>query len=211
MKRGLFITFEGPDGCGKTTIMKKLQEYYSGKKNIIFTREPGGTKISEKIRDLVLSTENSEMSPRAEALLYAASRAQHVDELIRPNLEIGNNVISDRFVLSSLAYQGGGRGLGVEAVESINNFAINGIEPDLILFFYVDPLTVLKRKSTTDNADRLELLGDKFHHNVYNTYMDLLEKNENNGNLCRIDATKTIEEVFEDVKNILDSKLEEML
>lgn len=211
MKKGLFITFEGPDGCGKTTIINKMKEYFVGNDKIIFTREPGGTKISEKIRDLILSNENGEMSPRTEALLYSASRAQHVDELIRPNLEKGNVVISDRFVLSSLAYQGGGRKLGVDNVEIINNFAISDVQPDLVLFFYVDPLTVLKRKSLTVNADRLELSGDDFHSLVYETYIGLLDKKDDGKNLIRIDATRTVEEVFNEVKNIIELKLEEIL
>lgn len=211
MKRGLFITFEGPDGCGKTTIMNKIKECFSKNDNIVFTREPGGTKISEKIRDLILSNDNKEMSARTEALLYSASRAQHVEEFIKPNLEKGKVVISDRFVLSSLAYQGGGRKLGIESVEEINNFAINGVNPDLVIFFYVDPLTVLKRKSLSVEADRLELSGDDFHSLVYETYIKLLDKNKDIKNLVKIDATRSIEEVFNEVKNIIDCKLEEIL
>ena len=173
---GLFITFEGPDGCGKTSIINLIKEYYKNNKKIIFTREPGGTEISEKIRELILSNDNDKMSPRTEALLYSASRAQHIDELVRPNLEKGNVVISDRFVLSSLAYQGGGRELGVENVKKINDFAIDGVNPDLVIFFYVDPLTTLKRKSLSENADRLELSGDEFHSRVYETVKNIIDK-----------------------------------
>ena len=169
------------------------------------------TKISEKIREIILSNDNSNMSPRTEALLYSASRAQHIDELIKPNLDKGNIVISDRFVLSSLAYQGGGRELGVENVKKINDFAINGVNPDMIIFFYVDPLTTLKRKSLNVDADRLELSGDDFHSRVYDTYMELLEKMKDEKVLKKIDATKSMSEVFEDVKNIIDEKLEELL
>ena len=208
---GLFITFEGPDGCGKTSIINLLKEYYKNNEKIIFTREPGGTKISEKIREIILSNDNSEMSARTEALLYSASRAQHIDELIKPNLEKGNVIISDRFVLSSLAYQGGGRELGVENVKKINDFAINGVNPDMVIFFYVDPLTTLKRKSLSDEADRLELSGDNFHSRVYNTYMELLEEMKNEKFLKKVDATKSMMEVFEEVKNIIDEKLEELL
>ncbi|WP_288868271.1 dTMP kinase [uncultured Parvimonas sp.] len=208
---GLFITFEGPDGCGKTSIINLLKEYYKNNEKIIFTREPGGTKISEKIREIILSNDNSEMSARTEALLYSASRAQHIDELIKPNLEKGNVIISDRFVLSSLAYQGGGRELGIENVKKINDFAINGVNPDMVIFFYVDPLTTLKRKSLSDEADRLELSGDNFHSRVYNTYMELLEEMKNEKFLKKVDATKSMMEVFEDVKNIIDEKLEELL
>lgn len=208
---GLFITFEGPDGCGKTSIINLIKEYYKDNKKIIFTREPGGTEISEKIRELILSNDNENMSPRTEALLYSASRAQHIDELVRPNLEKGNVVISDRFVLSSLAYQGGGRELGVENVKKINDFAIDGVNPDLIIFFYVDPLTTLKRKSLSENADRLELSGDDFHSRVYDTYMELLDELKDEKVLRKVDATKSMEEVFENVKNIIDEKLEELL
>ena len=208
---GLFITFEGPDGCGKTSIINLIKEYYKENKKIIFTREPGGTEISEKIRELILSNDNKNMSPRTEALLYSASRAQHIDELVRPNLEKGNVVISDRFVLSSLAYQGGGRELGVENVKKINDFAIDGVNPDLIIFFYVDPLTTLKRKSLSENADRLELSGDDFHCRVYDTYMELLDELKDEKVLRKVDATKSMEEVFDNVKNIIDEKLEELL
>ena len=208
---GLFITFEGPDGCGKTSIINLIKEYYKDNEKIIFTREPGGTKISEKIREIILSNDNANMSPRTEALLYAASRAQHIDELIKPNLEKGNIVVSDRFVLSSLAYQGGGRELGVEDVRKINDFAINGVNPDMIIFFYVAPLTTLKRKSLNENADRLELSGDDFHSRVYDTYMELLEEMKDDKVLRKVDATKSMEEVFEDVKKIIDEKMEELL
>lgn len=208
---GLFITFEGPDGCGKTSIINLIKEYYKDNEKIIFTREPGGTKISEKIREIILSNDNANMSPRTEALLYSASRAQHIDELVKPNLEKGNIVISDRFVLSSLAYQGGGRELGVENVRKINDFAINGVNPDVIIFFYVDPLTTLKRKSLNENADRLELSGDDFHSRVYDTYMELLEEMKDDKVLRKVDATKSMEEVFEDVKKIIDEKMEELL
>ena len=208
---GLFITFEGPDGCGKTSIINLIKEYYKDNEKIKFTREPGGTKISEKIREIILSNDNANMSPRTEALLYAASRAQHIDELIKPNLEKGNIVVSDRFVLSSLAYQGGGRELGVEDVRKINDFAINGVNPDMIIFFYVDPLTTLKRKSLNENADRLELSGDDFHSIVYDTYMELLEEMKDDEVLRKVDATKSMEEVFEDVKKIIDEKMEELL
>ena len=208
---GLFITFEGPDGCGKTSIINLIKEYYKNNEKIIFTREPGGTEISEKIRELILSNDNKNMSPRTEALLYSASRAQHIDELVRPNLEKGNVVISDRFVLSSLAYQGGGRELGVENVKKINDFAIDGVNPDLIIFFYVDPLTTLKRKSLSENADRLELSGDDFHCRVYDTYMELLDELKDEKVLRKVDATKSMEEVFDNVKNIIDEKLEELL
>lgn len=211
MKKGLFITFEGPDGCGKTSIINLLKEYYKDREDIIFTREPGGTEISEKIRDIILSNENTKMSKRTEALLYAASRSQHVDQLIRPAIKDGKIVISDRFVLSSLAYQGGAREIGVNKVKEINDFATNNLQPDLVFFFYVDPITTLKRKTNLKNADRLELCGDDFHKKVYDTYINLLDEMKDEKFLKKIDATKEMMDVFLDVKNILDKEMEEIL
>lgn len=209
MVNGLFIALEGPDGSGKSTISKLLGEYLK-KKNIahIITREPGGTKIGEKIRDLILDKANTHMSDETEALLYAASRSQHVDEKIVPALEEGKLVLCDRFVLSSLAYQGRGRGLGIEEVKMINDFAIKDIYPDLILFFHIDPGITLKRKTEDIKVDRLELEGDRFHQNVYNGYMDVLKMYPKN--IKKIDATGSIEEVLDqsirEIENLLESR-----
>ncbi len=124
--RGLFIVLEGPDGSGKSTMAEKIGEYYKkAGREIIFTREPGGTKISEQIRSIILDNNNSEMAYTTEALLYAASRAQHVAEFIKPNLEEGKVVISERYVYSSIVYQGIGRNLGIQKVREINDFAID--------------------------------------------------------------------------------------
>ncbi len=193
--KGIFIALEGPDGSGKSTIAKLLGVYFE-KRNIpyIITREPGGTGIGEKIRDLILDNDNTDMSDETEALLYAASRGQHVDEKIIPALKEGKVVLCDRFVLSSLAYQGKGRGLGIEKVKKINDFAIKGIYPDLILFFYIDPSITLKRKIKDRKVDRLELEGDIFHQNVYKGYMEVLEMYPKN--IKKIDATRSIEEVL---------------
>lgn len=192
--RGKFITIEGPDGSGKSTIIRKISEYYSEKReDIIFTREPGGTPIGEEIRKIILDKNNIALGKETEALLYAASRAQHIHELIEPTLKEGKNIISDRFLLSSLAYQGVGRGLGIERVKAINEFGLREIEPDLILFFYIDPETTLKRKFRDNKADRLELEGNSFHNRVYDGYIRLLEQYPNN--IKKIDATGSIEEV----------------
>lgn len=207
--KGLFIALEGPDGSGKSTITKLLGDYLEGK-NIpyIMTREPGGTKIGENIRDLILDKENTHMSDETEALLYAASRGQHVKEKIEPALNEGKIVLCDRFVLSSLAYQGKGRGLGIEKVKQINDFAIKDIYPDLILFFHVDPKVTLKRKTENIDVDRLELEGDLFHQNVYEGYMELLKMYPKN--IKMIDASRSIEQVLsqsiEEVENLLDNK-----
>ena len=133
--KGIFITFEGPDGSGKSTISNLVYENLKDKYEIVKTREPGGTEISEKIRDLILDVNNSSMTDRTEALLYAASRAQHVEEKIIPAINSGKVVICERFVLSSIAYQGYGRGLGEKDIRMINDFATSGLKPDLTFLF----------------------------------------------------------------------------
>lgn len=191
---GKFITLEGPDGCGKSTIMKYIKDYLSTKEiDFIQVREPGGTDIGEKIREIILDNDNVEMAGETESLLYAASRSQLINEKVKPSLKEGINVLSERFVLSSLAYQGIGRGLGVEEVKSINDFATGGLVPDLTLFFYVDPEVTLERK-TSKGGDRLEEEGSEFHKRVYDGYMKLLDLYPEN--IIVIDASKSIEEVF---------------
>lgn len=193
--KGLFITLEGPDGSGKSTIIKLIDDYLSNKGiDFIMTREPGGTSIGEDIRHIVLDNENTQMGKETEALLYAASRAQHVHEKIIPALDEGKLVLSDRFVLSSLAYQGVGRNLGIENVKKINDFALGGLYPDLILFFHIDPEITLKRKIKGSGGDRLEKEGTDFHNRVYNGYMDLLNLYPENIKL--IDASQSKEEVL---------------
>lgn len=193
--RGLFITLEGPDGSGKSTIIKLLGDYLKDKGiEFIMTREPGGTLIGEEIRNIVLDEKNTQMGFETEALLYAAARGQHVHEKILPSLEAGKLVLCERFMLSSLAYQGVGRGLGIENVKAINDFAIRGVYPDLILFFHVDPELTLERKTGELGGDRLEQEGNDFHRNVYEGYMELL--NMYPKNIKVIDATKSIEEVL---------------
>lgn len=194
--KGLFITLEGPDGSGKSTIIKRIGKYLKEKDmEFILTREPGGTLIGEEIRDIILDEKNKSMGDETEALLYAASRAQHIHEKILPALEDGKLVLCDRFLLSSLAYQGVGRDLGIERVKAINDFAIRGVYPDLILFFHIDPELTLKRKTSHLGGDRLEQEGAVFHRKVYNGYMELLEKYPEN--VVVIDARKSIEEVLD--------------
>ena len=197
----MFITFEGPDGSGKSTIIKKVYDYLiENNYDVIKTREPGGSPIAEKIRNLILDTENTEMGYRTEALLYAASRAQHVEETILPALNEKKIVLCDRFLISSLAYQGVGRDLGIENVRKINEFAINGVFPDFVLFFDVDPITTLKRKSSLDTADRLEKEGNNFHERVYNGYKEILNSEKN---IEIIDATQSVEDVFSQCIKVL--------
>ena len=197
----MFITFEGPDGSGKSTIIQKVYDYLiENNYDVIKTREPGGSPIAEKIRNLILDTENTEMGYRTEALLYAASRAQHVEETILPALNENKIVLCDRFLISSLAYQGVGRNLGIENVRKINEFAINGVFPDFVLFFDVDPITTLKRKSSLDMADRLEKEGNNFHERVYNGYKEILNSEKN---IEIIDATQSVEDVFNQCIKVL--------
>lgn len=207
--KGLFIALEGPDGSGKSTITKLLSNYLEKKGiDFIVTREPGGTLISEEIRDIILDNKNINMSAETEALLYAASRGQHVHEKIRPSLEKGILVLCDRFVLSSLAYQGKGRALGIKEVKAINDFAIKDVYPDLILFFHVDPELTLKRKTKNLGGDRLEQEGREFHNDVYQGYMEVLKMYPKN--ITIIDATKSIDQVLDQsiiaIENLLKRK-----
>lgn len=205
--RGLFVTLEGPDGSGKTTILERVNALLIDKGiEAVLTREPGGTKIAEKIRDVILDTKNEGMSDRCEALLYAASRADHTENLIMPAIERGELVLCDRYVLSSLAYQGAGRQLGTKDVWSINQFATAGQMPDVVIFFDVDPLTVLNRKAETTEQDRLEVAGDAFHTRVYEGYQEALTFAEN---VHIVDARQSIEAVTEAVFDIIYREWEE--
>ncbi|WP_077369400.1 dTMP kinase [Anaerosalibacter sp. Marseille-P3206] len=205
---GIFITLEGPDGSGKSTVVEQLSQYLKNSNiEYIFTREPGGTEIGEDIRDIILDNNNTNMSPRTEALLYAASRSQHVHEKIKPALQAGKVVLCERFVLSSLVYQGIGRGLGIVDVKNINDFGIEGVKPDLTLFFDIDPSVSLNRKMVGQDIDRLEMEGINFHKEVYNGYLDLINKYPEN--VVLIDASKSKEEVFKQVKSEVERILKE--
>lgn len=201
--KGLFIVIEGPDGSGKSTMAKKIGEYFSAKgRQIEFTREPGGTNISEMIRELILDKNNKEMNYRTEALLYAAARAQLVSQKIIPWLEAGKIVISERYVYSSLVYQGIGRNLGIDEIKKINDFGTSGLEPDMVLFFDIDPEKALERKLNIDGGDRIENENLSFHQCVYKGYKAIAN---NYSNIITINAERTVEEIFEDVKNIMNS------
>ncbi len=196
MRKSYFLTLEGPDGSGKSTIGKRINdELISLGYDVVLTREPGGTDIGEDIRKILLSKFNNNMSDIAESLLYAASRSQHVYEKIRPALEDGKIVISDRFVMSSLAYQGGARGLGIETVMAVNKFAMDGVYPDRIIFFDIEPEITLKRKTIGRELDRLELEGLQFHNLVYNGYVEAI--NMFPENVIKINANQTEDEVFD--------------
>lgn len=201
--RGKFITLEGGDGSGKSTLAQGLKKYFAEKKSkVLFTREPGGSVIGEEIRRLLLSNEYREMTPRTEALLYAASRAQHVEQVIKPALAEGRHVFCERFVLSSIAYQGYGRQLPVEDIRMINEFATGGLKPDIVLFIHVDWQETLARK-TKDGGDRLELSGDSFHKRVYDGYKLLRNREENP---VLLDGTKSPEEVLKECIDALEER-----
>lgn len=187
--KGLFITFEGVDGCGKSTQMRFLSEYLMEERGImpILTREPGGCNISEKIRDMVLDIENREMDDRTEALLYAAARAQHVGQVIAPAVCEGKIVLCDRFIDSSLAYQGVGRGLGIEAVMDINRFAMGDIMPDKTFFLDFPPHLAFERMSKKRVHDRLETQEEDFYVMLYNGFVRLSELYPER--IVRIDAS----------------------
>ena len=204
-KRGKFITFEGCDGCGKSTQLRLLSEYLTNN-NIphIFTREPGGGKISEAIRDILLNGKNSEMTDECEALLYAASRVQHLSDRVEPALSEGKLVICDRYVDSSLAYQAHARGLGVDFVSKINAFALEKYLPDVTIFIDLTPEAAFLRKKGADADDRLEQAGMPFHKRVYEGYKQIAE-NEPERVAC-IDGNQTPAEIFKCVLQVLKEK-----
>ncbi|MDY0317863.1 MAG: dTMP kinase [Candidatus Izemoplasmatales bacterium] len=177
--KGKFITFEGTEGSGKTSVIKEVKKHYEDLGyQVMVTREPGGIAISEKIRDILLNKENTEMDSRTEALLFAASRRQHLVEKIKPALESGMIVLCDRFVDSSLVYQGYARNIGIEEVYNINYFAIEGTLPDLTIFVNVRPEVGLKRVFQTPNREvnRLDLEDMSFHKMIYQGYLELMSK-----------------------------------
>lgn len=196
-----FITFEGGECSGKTTIINAICEYFN-KNNIdyITTREPGGIKISEEIRNIILDVNNTEMTPECEALLYAASRMQHLSQKVIPAIEEGKVVLCDRFIDSSLAYQGYARGLGFDMVLKANTFAL-GYMPGLTLFIDVTPDVALKRLAGRGKTDRLDLEKKDFHDRVYSGYLEVLKKYPDR--IVRINGNQALEDVISDCLNVI--------
>ncbi len=200
--KGLFITLEGGDGAGKSTQIRNIERFFREKGLVVVhTREPGGTAISEKLRDILLDNHNSEMYAETEMLIYAASRAQHVRELVLPALERGEIVICDRFVDSSVAYQAYGRELG-DMVAEVNRHATGGLRPDITFWLDIDPAAGRARAAKAGDLDRLELEKMDFHYRVYEGYRIIAEQEPDR--VRRIDASDTVENICSNIYACLE-------
>ncbi|MFD0591078.1 dTMP kinase [Paenibacillus sp. GCM10027627] len=211
MNKGFFVTIEGGEGAGKSSLIERLTNNMQQEGiSVLVTREPGGISIAEKIRTIVLDTENTMMDARTEALLYAASRRQHLVEKVLPALQEGRLVICDRFVDSSLAYQGYARGLGMEQVWSINRFAIGDLMPDLTLYMDVSPEIGLARidQAKQREVNRLDLEKLSFHEKVREGYLKLLDMYPDR--MVKVDAEQRPDQVLEDVFSILKERFKGM-
>jgi dTMP kinase len=207
-QNGLFITFEGPEGAGKTTVISKIYDRLKVEdRQVILTREPGGIRIAEKIRTVILDRDNIEMDAKTEALLYAAARRQHLVEKVIPALNNGAIVLCDRFIDSSLAYQGYARGLGIDEVLQINQFAIGNTMPDLTVFFDIDPAEGLSRiaRNNEREMNRLDKENISFHEKVYKGYNELIQRYPNR--IIKTDARLSEKDVIENVWKIVRSQL----
>ena len=200
---GLFITMEGPDGSGKSTQIELLRDYLSGKGyDIIICREPGGTKISEAIRQVILNKDFTEMGNMTEMLLYAAARAQLVEEVIRPALENDKIVICDRFVESSAVYQGIARGMGIELVYEINQYAIGDTMPDLTIMIDIDAGTGISRKKKQAELDRMDRETMEFHQRVVEGYRKIAVQYPER--ILKIDGSGSIEDIHRQITAAVD-------
>ncbi len=207
-KKGRFITVEGGEGAGKSTVIVRLyEELLSRGVNVMLTREPGGINIAEQIREIILNPAHTEMNERTEALLYAAARSQHLAEKVIPALAEGKLVLCDRFIDSSLAYQGHARGLGIDAVYEINRFAVGDCMPELTLFFDVLPETGLARINAARGREvnRLDLEGIRFHERVREGYQLAMELDPER--FVVIDAEQPMEQVYQDALAALTARL----
>ncbi|MDQ0216220.1 dTMP kinase [Oikeobacillus pervagus] len=210
MGKGLFITVEGPEGAGKTTILTKLANTLKENgHHVLLTREPGGIAISEQIREVILNKENIMMDAKTEALLYAAARRQHLVEKVIPHLEKGAIVLCDRFIDSSLVYQGYARGLGIEEVLTINQFAIENTMPDVTLLFDLDPEIGLERIKANEEREvnRLDLETLEFHQRVREGY--LLVQKRFSERIIKVNAELPLVEVYEEVWNVIKKIMEQ--
>jgi dTMP kinase len=201
--KGLFITFEGIEGSGKTTLIPFARDYLVDQGvNLIMTREPGGTEIAELIREIILRHSQEKMNEDTELLLYFASRAQHLAQKIKPALEAGQTVLCDRFTDSSFAYQGGGRGLDESRIAVLENFVHRGFQPDITILFDVDPKIGLKRIQNRKDLDRFDVEKQEFFERVRAVYLKRAKQYSDRYRI--IDANKDLESVKRDLKNLLD-------
>lgn len=206
----LFVTIEGPEGSGKTTIGKKIVEkLINDGYEVIYTREPGGIDIAEQIRNVILDVKNTNMDPRTEALLYAASRRQHLIEKIVPAIKANKIIICDRFIDSSLAYQGHARKLGIDNVYEINKFAIDTLMPDLTLLFDIEPKLGLERINANKlrEVNRLDLEQLEFHALVREGF--LIIQNREPNRVKKVDASKSIDEVFNAAYSLIEKAIKD--
>ncbi|BDH59906.1 thymidylate kinase [Lysinibacillus sp. PLM2] len=211
MKRNLFITFEGPEGAGKSTVLQQIVKRMQVEKiEVLATREPGGIEIAEKIREVILNPAHTAMNERAEALLYAAARSQHFYEKVLPALQKGKLVLCDRFIDSSLAYQGYARGIGIDEVLAINEFAIGKRLPDVTILFDIEPEVGLARiqKHSAREVNRLDVESLAFHNKVREGYQEVIKRYPER--IKVVNADQTLEQVVEEVWNILTKVLNEM-
>ena len=203
MKKGLFITFEGADGCGKTTQLKLAAEYLQEKgQSVLITREPGAKGLGEKLRDILLNYDGI-VSDRCESFLFLADRAQHIDTIVLPAVDAGKIVLCDRHIDSTAAYQGYGRGQDLDQINSLNMIATNNRKPDLTIVFDIDADTSMQRVG--EQKDRMESAGIEFHNRVRNGYLELAKQEPQR--IKVLDATKSIDEVQQDVIELINSKL----
>lgn len=200
MKKGLFITFEGIDGCGKSTQLNLLAKYLEEKgQKVIITREPGAIGLGEKIREILLNYDG-EVSSNCEAFLFLADRAQHIDIIVKPAVDEGKIVLCDRHTDSTIAYQGYGRGVDIEQLKMLNNLATSGVRPDLTFVFDVDVETSLQRVGK--NQDRMESAGVEFFEKVKQGYLELAKAEP--ARVKVLNSKDSIENIFEQVKEIID-------
>lgn len=210
LDKGIFITFEGNDGSGKSTAVRGVyEELVKRGYDVIVTREPGGSKIAEKIRSLILDNDNMGMDSRTESLLYAASRREHIVKVIKPALEKKQIVLCDRYVDSSLAYQGYARGIGIDEVYEMNMFATEGLLPNLTVFVVADPEVGFQRiRKNERELDRLEHEDIKFHKDVYTGYMKACEKYPDR--IKKINGEQTLEEAVNEAISVVVDFVEGM-
>ena len=204
----MFVTIEGPEGSGKSSVTKEVVKLLEKEGyEVVLTREPGGTPIAEQIRNVILDKENTKMDSMTEALLYAASRRQHLVEKVWPLSKEGKIIISDRFLDSSLAYQGGARGLGIDKILALNQYATDGYYPELTLLFDVDPRIGLARIAANKGREvnRLDLEKIDFHDSVRQTFLDLAKRFPDR--YVVLDASKPFDEVVKDAYNAVKEKI----